>query len=91
MIETLTAWLSVWGLALIVIFNAAGRCGIPAPSSLLMILAGALVVETQAQLMTAVAVAYLAALGGISPPTGWAKQGAAGWSGCRRGAPRLRP
>ena len=64
MFETLTALLSVWGLALIAVFNSVGRCGVPLPSSVLMLLAGALIVSTQAELMIAVSVAYLSALAG---------------------------
>lgn len=64
MIETLSAWLSLWGLGLIFAFNMLGRCGIPLPSTVLMIVAGALIVEDQADLMRAVALAYLSALAG---------------------------
>lgn len=64
MIETLTALLAVWGYALIAVFNAVGRCGVPLPSSVLMILAGALVVGNAAELMLAISVAYLSALAG---------------------------
>lgn len=64
MYETLISLLPVWGYVLIVVFNALGRCGIPLPSSVLMISYGALVVQDAAHLVVAIAVAYGSALAG---------------------------
>lgn len=64
MTDGLAALLASWGLPLIVLFNGLGRCGVPLPSSVLMILAGALMVTNQADLMRTVAVAYVSTLAG---------------------------
>ncbi|KMW57075.1 DedA protein [Candidatus Rhodobacter oscarellae] len=81
MIDALAQYLPVWGYALLVVFNAVGRCGIPLPSSALMLMLGALVVGGPTELGLAIALGYGAALAGdlAAYPLGR-------WGGARLGA-----
>lgn len=64
MLEAIVDLLPVWGLVLIVVFNGFGRCGAPLPSSVLMITAGALIVEDNADLGLAILLAFASAMVG---------------------------
>jgi len=72
MIDLILPLLPIWGLTLIAVFNAVGRCGIPLPSTALMVTFGALVIDSIAMLLFSIGVAYVAAIIGdlIAYPLG---------------------
>jgi membrane protein DedA with SNARE-associated domain len=62
MIETLSTLPAAWAFALVMASLTIGRCGLPLPSTVLMLATGALVISSPSQLALAIALAYGAAL-----------------------------